>query len=565
LAIARSIRRRTKPMIVAVDDDPTALASVSIELQRRYDRDYQILFMGSAREALTRLETMSADDDAVAMVLTDQWMPEIDGVHLLGRVRELHPHAKRALLVAWGDWGDQATADAIRRGITSGDVDYYVLKPWKSPDERFHRTITEFLHEWKRDDLSVPHEITVVADTWAPRTHELRSLLSRNGVPHGFYPRDSPEGLRLLADHEVVNPTAPVVLLRNGPVLLDPSNSEIARAYGATTMLGAGTRCDVAVVGSGPAGLASAVYAASEGLDVLVIERESIGGQAGSSSRIRNYLGFARGVTGSQLAQRAYQQAWTFGARFLIMQEISSLRSDDGMYALGTVEGAEIHARSVILAMGVSYRRVGITTLDRFAGAGVFYGSSPTEAPQFTGGAVFIVGGGNSAGQAAVHLSRYAETVTLLIRGSTLASSMSRYLLDEIETTKNILVRYSTTVTGAEGDTRLERLMLQDGAEGTIIADADALFILIGSRPRTDWLPSEVRRDEYGFVITDRDLQDIEASSSDRPSLIFESSLPGVFAVGDVRARSVKRVASAVGEGSVVVQEVHRYLQAVRP
>jgi thioredoxin reductase (NADPH) len=549
-------------VILAVDDDATALARISVELQRRYDRDYQIQFLDSSRDALARLESMHSAGERVALVLADHTMPEGDGLQVLARVRELHPEAKRALLVEWGAWGDQSTADAIRKGIALGTIDYYVLKPWKSPDERFHRSITEFLHEWKQSDISVPHEISLVADTWSSRTHELRNLLARNGVAHGFYPNNTPEGQRLLRENELEGQKAPVVVLRSGPVMVDPSNTEIARAYGANTMMEDQTEFDVVIVGGGPAGLASAVYAASEGLSALVVEREAIGGQAGSSSRIRNYLGFARGVTGSQLAQRAYQQAWAFGAQFLLMREVNGLKPDGGMYRLDVSGTPAILARSIILATGVAYRRLDIEGLGRLSGAGIFYGSSPTEAPQFTGGSVYVVGGGNSAGQAAMHLSRYAGRVTMVVRSATLASTMSRYLIDEIEATDNVDVLYSTQVVDASGEQRLEGLTLQDAAGRKSDVSADALFLLIGARPRADWLPEQIVRDDYGFVVTGRDLSDTTEESLGREPLMFESSLPGVFAVGDVRSRSVKRVASAVGEGSVVVQEVHRHLEA---
>lgn len=555
----RASARAARPVILAIDDDPTGLASISIELQRRYARDYQIVFLTSASEALTKLEQLRASGERVAIVLADQWMPELNGAEVLARTRELHPHAKRALLISWGEWGDEATAEVIRAGIALGNIDYYVLKPWKSPDERFHRTIAEFLHEWRRGDASVPHEITVVADTWAQRTHELRTLLSRNGVSHGFYANDSDEGLRLLRELDQEGQTAPVVVLRNGPLLVDPTNAQIARAYGGSTSLESGRSYDVVIAGGGPSGLAAAVYSASEGLDVLVVERESIGGQAGSSSMIRNYLGFPRGVTGDQLAQRAYQQAWAFGARFLLMREIERLRPEGGEYVLETSAG-EVRTRCVVLAVGVSYRRLNIESLERFLGAGVFYGSSPSEAAHFSGGSLFIVGGGNSAGQAAVHLSNYAAKVTMVLRGQELASTMSSYLVNEIEATANIELLYSTQVVGADGERRLERITLRtaDGTERSVTADA--LFLMIGAQPRTEWLPREIKRDEFGFVIAGRDLDGPEMNVG-RRSLMFESSLPGVFAVGDVRSGSVKRVASAVGEGSVVVQEIHRYLE----
>ena len=555
---ARPARVR-RPVVLAVDDDPTALASVSVELQRRYDRDYEIVFVGSGDEAIRKLEDLARSHDRVAIVLADHAMPGLDGSEVLARARELHPHAKRVLLVSWGEWGDEGTAGAIRNGIAIGKIDYYLLKPWKSPDERFHRAVSEFLHEWKRSDVSVPHEITLVADTWAQRTHELRSLLARNGVPHAFFPNDSEEGVRLLREHDQEGQSAPVVVLRNGPLLVDPSNMDIARAYGGTTTIESDSTFDVVIVGAGPSGLAAAVYSASEGLRVLVVERESIGGQAGSSSMIRNYLGFQRGVTGDQLAQRAYQQAWVFGAHFLLMREVEGLTARDGGYELTTSAGA-IRARCVVLAMGVAYRRLEIESLDRFLGSGVFYGSSPSEAARFTGGRVFVVGGGNSAGQAAVHLSRFASQVTMLLRGTRLGSTMSRYLVDEIEASTNINVLHSVHVVDARGDRRLEEITLQSGDGTTRSVPAEALFLLIGAQPRTEWLPDEIRRDEFGFVVTGRDLEGFETIEG-RPSLMFEASLPGIFAVGDVRSGSVKRVASAVGEGSVVVQEIHRYLR----
>jgi thioredoxin reductase (NADPH) len=334
------------------------------------------------------------------------------------------------------------------------------------------------------------------------------------------------------------------VLLAGGEALVDPSNAELARGYGVTTELRDTGPFDLVVVGAGPAGLAAAVYASSEGLRVLVVERESIGGQAGSSARIRNYLGFSRGVTGAELAQRAYQQAWVFGTEFLLMREVDRLRFSGGLHVLGLAGGREIRARSVVLATGVTYRRLGIPSLDDLTGSGVFYGASPSDGRQFTGGHVFVVGGGNSAGQAAVHLSRYAAKVSLVVRGSTLDASMSQYLRHEIDVKPNIDVLLSTRVVDGSGEGRLERLTLRDGGERS--EPADALFVLIGAHPHTDWLPDEIERDDYGFVITGDD---------------FETTVPGVFAIGDVRSDSVKRVASAVGEGSVVIHQVHRHLE----
>ena len=554
----------SRPVTLAVDDDPSSIGHISTELERRYDRDYRIFFCTSAREAVEHLEEMQRSGDRVALVLADQWMPELTGPELLALVPDLHPQAKRALLVGWGDWGDEPTADAIRAAMALGRIDYYALKPWKSPDEYFHRTVSEFLHEWSRADASVPQEVNVVADPWSPRAHEIRNLLARNGVPHVFHPNNSPDGEAVLRQAGQVGTTKPVVVMLDGRTFVDPSNAELARGYGAMTELEGRREFDVVIVGAGPAGLAAAVYASSEGLRALVVECESIGGQAGSSSRIRNYLGFARGVSGSELAQRAYQQAWVFGTTFLLMRDVTGLRTEDDDHVLTISDGSEVRARSVILATGVTYRRLDIPTLERLHGAGVFYGSSPSEAPRFTGGQVYVVGGGNSAGQAAVHLSRYADRVTMVVRAGTLASSMSQYLRDEIDAIPCIDVRVSTQVVDGEGESRLERLTLRTAAGDTTTVAADALFLLIGASPHTEWLPPEVARDEQGFLVTGPDVAGERGATGwrlERPPLMFETTVPGVFAVGDVRAQSVKRVASAVGEGSVVIQQVHQYLE----
>jgi thioredoxin reductase (NADPH) len=552
-----------RPVILAVDDDPSAVARIAAELERRYDRDYRIVFETSAPDALRRLEEMHRTGDRVAVVLADQWMPDITGAELLGRARELHPQAKRALLITWGEWGFQPTAEAVRGSMATGCIDYYVLKPWKSPDELFHRTISEFLHEWSRTDVSTPRELTIVADPSSPRSHELRDLLARNGVPHLFLPSDAPEGRDRLLEIGHEESTEPVVILLDGQVLVDPSNAELARGYGVLTEFHETRDFDVVVVGAGPAGLAAAVYASSEGLDALVVEREAIGGQAGSSSRIRNYLGFARGLSGAELAQRAYQQAWVFGTTFLMMRSVTGLRTDVDHHVLAVSDGTEVRAASVVLAVGVTYCRLAIPALESFTGKGVFYGASPSEAQQFAGGQVYVVGGANSAGQAAVHLSRYAARVTLVVRADALAKGMSQYLREEIAAVPNIEVLLSTEVVEGGGEQRLEFLTLLDRSTGTTrTVPADALFVLIGAEPHTDWLPPEIVRDERGFVLTGTDVP--SEWPLERPPFMFETSVPGIFAVGDVRSRSVKRVASAVGEGSVVIQQVHQHLEAER-
>jgi thioredoxin reductase (NADPH) len=534
------------PLILAVDEDPEALERITGELQR-YARDYRIVCGPSTEGALRQLEAMRDRDEAVAIVLAARGTDELKGERLLERVHELHPHAKRALLIPWGGWADAETADTIRTAMALGHIDYYAIKPWSTPDELFHRLISEFLLEWRRANAPGRREITVVADPWSPRGYELRNLLARNGVPHAFHTCDSQEGAAFLRDCGQVGAEVPVVLLPDGTALVDPKPEDIAQ-HGTrmTTELTDREVFDVVIVGSGPAGLAAAVYASSEGLRALVVESESIGGQAGSSTRIRNYLGFSRGLSGAELAQRAYQQAWVFGTTFLLTRQATGLAAGPAGHVVSISGGVEIEARSVILAMGVSYRRLEIPALEALEGAGVFYGASPSEARQFTAASVFVVGGANSAGQAALHLSRYAAKVTLLVRGASLAASMSQYLLDEISGTDNIEVRLSTEVVDADGDGRLERITLRTGS-GVVTEPAGALFILIGAQPRTEWLPPEIERDARGFVTTGSD---------------FGTTVPGVFAIGDVRAGSVKRVASAVGEGSVVIQRVHQYVES---
>lgn len=549
-----------KPVILAVDDDPDVIGLIGHELTKRYGDDYRVMTARAASTAIAELERLRDAGDRVALVLADQWLPDGTGSELLTTACGLHPHAKRLLLVSWGDWSVDATARPLRHAIGLGHIDYYLLKPWLPSDELFHRTITEFLHEWVGSDASVPKELTLVAAGDSERGAELRSLLSRNRVPFVFLDSASAEGRSLLHESLLDDAGVPVVVKRNGLVLVDPSNAELAEAYGVVTTVRGGREFDVAVVGAGPSGLAAAVYASSEGLRTIVIERESIGGQAGSSSKIRNYLGFQRGISGADLAQRAYQQAWVFGTTFLLMREARGLARDEERLCLQSTAGKDLSVGAVVLAMGVTYKRLDIPALERLTGSGVFYGASAAEAERFSDGRVFVIGGGNSAGQAAVHLSRYAKSVTILVRGKSLAASMSNYLIEEIAGNGKIDVRYETQVVDGSGATRLETLTLRDGTGTIETLPADGLFVLIGARPRTDWLPPEVTRDQFGFVVTG-------SSSSgwplERPPFMFESTMPGVFAVGDVRSGSVKRVASAVGEGSVAIQQVHQYLETI--
>ncbi len=549
-------------MLLLADDSGTQ-DRVEAELRKRYGADYQVIKAESANAALGALGELSDSGRQVSLVLADQWLSGASGTELLARVRQLHPGARRVLLITWGD---QARLEPVLQATILGDIDAYVVKPGPPPDERFHRFITEQLDEWGRSNLPGLEVVRVVGAEWGARSHELRELLGRNGVPFGFYSADSPDGQRLVGEGWAAQNDLPAVVLYDGRVLADPSNSEVGEAIGVQTKPGAG-RYDVTVIGAGPAGLAAAVYSASEGLSTVILEPEAIGGQAGTSSLIRNYLGFPTGVSGGDLAVRAYTQAWNFGAEYVYGSSATGLRADGSQLAVTLAGGSEVCSRAVIVATGMAYRRLAIPALDALTGAGVFYGAAATEARAMKDREVFVVGGANSAGQAAVHLARYAAQVTVLVRGQSLADTMSDYLIREIESAPNIAVRYKVAVTGGAGRGRLESLTLTDlqtGAAETVAAAA--LFVLIGAEPRTQWLPATVRRDQPGFVLTGNDLLENGRPHADWPlqrmPMFLESSLPGVFAVGDVRHGSVKRVASAVGEGSIAIRLVHDHLGA---
>ncbi len=556
--------RPSRPVLLAVDETAESLGKVERELHNRYGDDYRVVCESSTEAAMKRLLDLKAAGEEVAVVLADQWLTGTTGVEFLGRIRQLYPTAKRALLTAWGD---NTVQEPILRSMALGLIDYYVNKPWGSPDERFHRVIGEFLYEWAKDRLPRFEEIRVVGEREAPRCHELRDLLGRNGLLYTFYSVDSKEGQELLAQVGHSSTRLPVLILFDGQVLVDPSNAEIADAACGVKSVLKQPNFDLIVIGAGPAGLAAAVYAASEGLDTLVVEGEAIGGQAGTSSLIRNYLGFPWGVGGAELASRAAEQAWLFGATFAHMRQATGLRRTGDRLVVTLCCGSEVTARAVIIATGASYRRLDVPSLEALHGAGVFYGAAVSEAQAMQGRDVYVVGAGNSAGQAATHLSKYASRVTLLARGDSLAASMSDYLIKEIEAAENIHVRLNTQVIDGGGEGRLEHLVLKDSASGhTETVPAAALFVLIGAEPHTEWLPEKIERDDRGYVITGRDLsrygQPRRGWRLERLPLLMETSMAGVFAVGDVRHGSVKRVASAVGEGSIAVQMVHEYLSS---
>jgi thioredoxin reductase (NADPH) len=551
----------TRPVVLVVDDDGDVLAALQAALAKRFGADYQILTERSPAAGLQALERLRRQDLPVAVVIADQWMPHMTGLDLLARARQLHPSARRLLLI--GVW-DRSANQPMSQAMTLGRLDGWVLKPWEPAEEHLYLPVSEQLTDWIRATGQPGFvAIQVVGEPWAPRSHEIRDLLDRNAIPYHFHAHDSEAGRQLLRDSGQDGTRLPVLVLFDGRVLVDPSNAEGAAAIGIATQPEPG-RYDLVVVGAGPAGLSAATYGPSEGLRTLMLEPEALGGQAGSSSRIRNYLGFPYGISGRSLGQRAAAQAILFGA------ELAYARAA-GLHPTGTdrvvtlAGGGQAVGRTVLVATGAAYRRLQAPGVEELLGAGVFYGAAVSEAPAMAGSQVFVVGAGNSAGQAAIHLARYAERVTLLVRGDALGRTMSDYLVKELQANDAITVRLGIQVVAAHGTGRLERLALRDARAGaTETVPAAALFILIGAQPRTQWLAGTLELDEHGFVLTGGDLPRQGRSAPgwplDRPPLALETSVPGVFAAGDVRHRSTKRVASAVGEGSIAMQLAHDYL-----
>ncbi len=549
-------------MLLAVDDDPTALRDLQRELVERYGRHYRVLAMPSALEARECLAELHNAGAEVAVVLSALHLSTPAARAVLDTARRLHPYARRVLVIAWGDWGDRAVGRSIYDSIAHGLIDHYVLRPADPPDEAFHQAVSSLLLDWADMRREMPYTVHIVAESWAGRGYELRDALGRCAIPHSFCLADSPEGRAIIA--ATGNPGGlPMVVFPNGLVLTDPSNVDLAEASGSTVNPGR-VDYDLVIAGAGPAGLSAAVYGASEGFSTLVIDEGGIGGQATSSSLIRNYLGFPRGVSGRRLAQRAYDQAWIFGAGFAFMQRVTDLRRDGDRIALTLADEGLVRARAVLLATGVSYRRLDVPALDALTGAGVYYGGPASEAPAMAGRDVFVLGGANSAGQAVVYLARYARRVTLVVRAESLAAGMSHYLVREVQATPNVHVRLGTEIVGGGGDGALEHLVLRDratGAEQTVAADG--LFLMIGASPHTRWLPPEIARDARGFVLTGKDVDSADWPLERRP-LHLETSMPGVLAAGDVRHGSPKRVASAVGEGSVAITLLHELFAAGR-
>jgi thioredoxin reductase (NADPH) len=545
--------------IMTVDDDPGVSRAVARDLRRHYGERYRIVRAESAAAALDALRQMKLRGDLVAVILADYRMPELNGIEFLEQAMDIYPGARRVLLTAYADTG--AAIDAIN----VVDLDHYLLKPWDPPEEKLYPVVDTLLEAWLCSDHRPVPETKVIGHRWSSRSSEVREFLARNQVPYRWYASDEPEGERLLAAAGADGQSLPVVITPDGDPLIEPADAELAARVGLATSPSQDFY-DLIVIGGGPAGLGAAVYGASEGLRTVLVERLATGGQAGQSSRIENYLGFPDGVSGAQLTDRARRQASKFGAEVLTTRDVIRLEVCGSARRVTFADGGSIDAHTVILATGVSYRRLDAPGLAGLTGRGVYYGSALTEATACLGQDIYIVGGANSAGQAAVYLARHAKSVTILVRGSSLEKSMSYYLIKQIAGIGNISVRTCTEIIGAEGEDHLERLRLRNTANGeTEMVDAQMLFLFIGAAPLTDWLDGVVARDSRGFVIAGPDLsvggERPAGWELDRMPYHLESSVPGVFVAGDARAESAKRVASAVGEGALAVMLVHRYLE----
>ncbi|HEY4605544.1 MAG TPA: FAD-dependent oxidoreductase [Blastococcus sp.] len=551
---------RTAPGFLVVSDDRVLLDGLVADLDRRFGRDYRVTGVSSA-QAHDAVHGWAAEGRSLALLIIDERVGEPSTAELFGRVRERDPAAKRVLLVHRGNW---SALHPVVAALALGQVDYHLYVPWEPLERVLYPAVSDFLAAWDRSREARVVPLRIAGPERAARSHDIRDKLSRAGIAYWFYDSDSGEGRRLLEETGRDGSALPVIASYTGAVLEDPTDAELVGMLGMKTRPSASS-CDVVIVGAGPAGLAAAVYASSEGLQTMVLEPEIPGGQAGTSSLIRNYLGFQRGISGDDLAARAVEQAWLFGADFVLTQPAVGIRSRGEARIVRTSDGTEVEARAVVIACGVTWRRLGVPRLEALVGRGVFYGAAGSEARALAGADVVVIGAGNSAGQAALHLARYARSVTMVVRGSGLGVTMSEYLVTVIAESPNIEVLVGTEVIDAPGSGGLGSVTLLDRGSGERRqVPAAAVFILIGAEPGTEWLAASVARDDRGFVLTGRDLPR-ESTLPDgwplrRPPLLLETSIPGVFAAGDVRHRSVKRVAAAAGEGATAIQLVHEYL-----
>ncbi|MEO1208932.1 MAG: FAD-dependent oxidoreductase [Cyanobacteria bacterium J06638_20] len=554
----------SKPVILTVDDDPEVLQAIARDLRQQYGDRYRIIRANSGQAALATVEQLTLRNDTVALFLVDQRMPQMTGVEFLEQAVPIFPEAKRVLLTAYAD------TEAAIRAINAAHLDYYLLKPWDPPEEKLYPILDDLLNDWLAHFHPEFQGIRVIGDRWSADSHRVKDFLARNQIPYRWLDIErDPNAQKLLDYAQADGPCLPLVLFADGSHERRPDNRQIAAKIGLQTQA-TNPFYDLIIVGGGPAGLAAAVYGASEGLRTVMIEREAPGGQAGTSSRIENYLGFPVGLSGSDLARRAVTQAKRFGVEILTPQEATGIRLKEDYRVVTLTDGSELTGHAVILALGVQWRRLTVPGIEHLTGAGVYYGAAQTEAMACAGEDVYVVGGANSAGQAAMYFSRFARQVTMLVRGDSLTKSMSQYLIDQIEATDNIQVWIHSSVIEAKGNSHLEALVIENSQTGEVqTLSAKSLFIFIGAVPRTDWLHGLIERDNRGFILTGSDMTDPGNAapseqpapwSLERPPFLLETNVPGVFAVGDVRHGSIKRVASGVGEGSICVQFVHRHL-----
>ena len=566
-----------KPAMIIIDDDPQVLRAVEIDLRQKYGDRFRILKANSGATALDILRQLKLRNEPPALFLVDQRMPHMTGVEFLEQAMEIYPDAKRVLLTAYAD------TDAAIRSINKAKIDYYLMKPWDPPEENLYPVISDLLDDWMASFRPPFEGIRVIGLRWSSKSHETRNFLARNGIPYQWLDAESDKEATKLVNFAVTSSpntadmTAsqhlPLVLFSDGSHLSEPTNSQIAEKIGLKSHAQM-PFYDLIIVGAGPSGLAAAVYGASEGLHTLLIEREAPGGQAGLSANIENYLGFPTGLTGANLARRAVAQAVRFGTEILTPREATNIRVDGPYRFVKLNDGTEISCHTLLITTGVSYRKLDVPGIDRLTGAGVYYGAAMTQALTYRDEDVYLVGGANSAGQAAIYFSRYAKTVTMLVRSDSLAKTMSQYLVDQITESKNIRVRLCSSVVEIKGENQLEAITINDALKGEKQTfPTGGLFIFIGAQPRTDWLSEVVATDTNGFILTGPDLSMMmhEGHNNNRPKgwnldrepFLLETSVPGIFAAGDVRHGSIKRVASGVGEGSIVVQFVHQYLKRV--
>jgi thioredoxin reductase (NADPH) len=549
------------PILFLVSDQGSVLEALSSDLARRLGVEFRILSERSPMAALATLDRLANQSEEIALIIAAQRMGEMPGLDVLVRAHELHPTAKRILLIGRRDWS--ATNPAVQ-AMALGQIDSYLFEPWLPLERWLYLPLSQVLADWFPSQGPSFVGIRIIGPQWGTRSHDLRDMLTRMGIPHGWYLADSDAGRRLLDEIGADGSRLPVVVFHSGRVFVDPSNAELAAALGFGTKPAAETY-EMVIIGAGPAGLAAAVYGAAEGLRTLVVEPQVVGGQAGTSPLIRNYLGFPRGISGNELANRALEQAWLFGAHLVLTQQITGLQARGSDRLVQFSDDTTVAARAVLIATGVSWRRLGVPSLEALVGAGVFYGAAGAEARAMQGEDVYIVGAGNSAGYAALHLAKWATSVTILVRGNALGQSISEFVLQQVESAPNITVRLHTEIIDGHGDVRLEGLTLRDKDTGaTEDIPAAALFVMIGAEPRTDWLGDSVERDSRGYLLTGHDLlrdgKPPPGWPHQRPPLLLETSVPGVFAAGDVRHGSIKRVASAVGEGAVAIQLARGYL-----